>query len=176
MKKILVTFLVLMSMLPCFASEQSVMIDATAAFNAAMRGASQSNLSQVDKDVLGLGLVGMQYMGTLRGDDLINAGNLMLRKLPYTKAIAPSKKPTMKFMAHMFVAVGRALCFEFTDAHKHLNQMNLIKNQVPDGAAQYDNIKNTITTIETVYSQAKNQGYNTDEQRMRLMIKRQLGM
>ena len=82
----------------------------------------------------------------------------------------------MIFTSHAFIAIGHAYCFEFSDANKHLNQMNLLKNQIANGTVQYNQTKDMINKIETIYNQAKSRGCNDDAYKMRIMIKRELGL
>lgn len=161
---------------PVLASEQTVLSDATALYYSYMKGQDSSNVPQVEKELLGLMAVSMQYAATFKGDELIDAGNLILKKYPYSKN--PNKE-CMKPTAYMALTMGHAFCFEFTEAHKALDQLAMYKGKVYGGqdcTELYNQCKKTLIAIESAYTSAKASGYDVSSARTKLMIKRQLGL
>lgn len=172
MKKLLLISLLIC--LPCFASEQSVLQDAQNTFNAQFRTVDTSKASQVEKDVMGLILVSQRYIATLQTDNLIDVGNLLIKKIN----VHPNQaiKNEGLFTAYMCKAMGYLFQYKFKETYEALAQMNKYKAYAQGGQQQYNRIYNMAVTAEKAYNRYKDMGYDMNSQSTQTMIKRQLGL
>lgn len=176
MKKIISLFLLMSLMTPVFASEQSVLNDATAFLYSKMNGAQMPPEIRKEYEIAALIAVGMNYATTFNGNDMINTGNLILRKVPNSKN--PDKN-AVYLMAYMYKAYGNAMCFEFTEAHSALNKMAQYKNvnfNGKSGTNMYNETVQFVSIIEKEYSKAKSAGFDDSDLRLKQQIRRQLGL
>lgn len=176
MKKLICLILLLSLMTPIFASEQSVLNDATAAFYGNIKG-DVNTIPQADRELLGLCMVTMQYMVSFNSNNLVDAGNLMLRRIP--KSTIPQTKEAYTVMAITALTYGHSLNLEFTEAHKYLNKLALYKDKTiadMNCKEMYDSSAKLLNTIEKMYTQAKSMGYDDSDIKLKQQIRRQLGL
>lgn len=177
MKKLISLMLLISLTLPCFANEQSVLNEARITFINLSKGQDLSKIPQTEQDLVGLFVVAMQYLTTFQADNLIDSGNLILKKLP--SSIVPNIQEQGRYMAYMCLGFGNALNFNFIEARRYLGKMSLYngkKFDKMDCTETYNQLKGIINELEKMYIQAKNNGYDVESARTRQMIRKQLGI